>query len=152
MMVPPRLQIRTSRIQWSHLRYSLEQFSWWGSKVFNKVCATTGMIILFSPALWEVGKLVLERVFKELEHDRDHCGQPPVAKYQGLGRGVSSKQGLVGSRSPPCKSSRRGGRRWRCPLCPTGCEKGQGDHWEGKCLRLQISAWIHLSYIVQLPP
>ena len=155
MMVPPRLQIRTSRIQWSHLRYSLELFSWWVCTVSNKV-----RIELYC---WDDGS-VLTSTLRSWEADARASIQGtrtwPRSRWSTTSRGISTskkreirtKQGMEDSRWPPCKSSRRGGRRWRCPLCPTGCEKGQGDHWEGKCLRLQISAWIHLSYIVQLPP
>lgn len=39
---------------------------------------------MIPPALGEVGQLVLQRVFQELEHDRDDGGEPPIAKDQGL--------------------------------------------------------------------
>ena len=32
------------------------------------------------PALGKVGQLVLQRVFQEFKHHRDHCGQPPIPK------------------------------------------------------------------------
>lgn len=75
-MVPPRLQMRTSRIQWSH-QHSEKLGNWCSAKSSNrfKYLRKTGEC---------PPKDLTQGVLEELEHDGDDGDEPPVTADEGL--------------------------------------------------------------------